>query len=204
MTDTNATQTAVDTTKTPAAPGAEVTQDARTDGDELDTLLKEYDTTTAPPAATSAPPAQAAGTDDLKALTDQVKGLLTEQQQTKFRQDMDSTITKVRGNLDPELVDDETVEAWIDGQARKDPRLSQAWNERNSKPKQFEKVVETLGKNLAKKFSKLPDRQSTEDREAVAAAVRGASTKVPPAQTPDYSRMTPGEFQAEKDRLFGG
>jgi hypothetical protein len=60
-----------------------------------------------------------------------------------------------------------------------------------------------LGKSFAKKFSKMPDKQATEDRETVAAAVRGASTRAPEGKAPNFAAMSDNDFQAEKDKLFG-
>lgn len=204
MTDTT-TQTAVDATQAAASPAAAAGQDAQQDGDDLDKLLSEYETGTqqTPAAAASPQPGQTAGADDLKALTEQVKGLLTENQNAKFRRDMDATLKNIRGELDSEFFDDAFVESWIDAQARKDPRLSTAWNERDGNPRQFQKVVGQLSRDFAKKYGKLPDKAATEDREAVTAAVRGASTKVPEGQPPNYASMTDAELAREKDKLFG-
>jgi len=120
-----------------------------------------------------------------------------------FRQDMDKTVKSIRGDLDPEMFDDATVRGWINARADDDPRLAQAWVNRHNNPKQFEKVVTQLGRDFQKKFSKMPDKGATEDRDAVTAAVRGASTRAPAGQAPDFSRMTDREFQAEKDKLLG-
>ena len=204
MSEAQTTQTAVDTTKTSAEPDV-AADSARNDGDELDKLLSEFDSSkTTQPPATAQPEQNTGAADDLKALTDQVKGLLSETAQVKFRQDMDVTIKNVRGDLDPEFFDDTFVESWMDAQARQDPRLAAAWANRHANPKQFGKVVDTLGRTFVKKYGKLPDKAATEDREAVTAAVRGASTKAPPDTPPDLSKMSNAQFEAEKDRLFGG
>jgi hypothetical protein len=201
MSEDQTTQTAVDTTKTPAVPGAEVAG-ARNDGDDLDKLLADFDDSKKAPPEPAKP--EPTGADhDLKAVLDEVRGLRTERQQETFRKDMDTTVKDVRGNLDPEFFDDVFVESWMDAQARQDPRLAQAWANRHANPKQFQKVVDTLGRSFVKKYGNLPDKAATEDRDAVAHAVRGASTKAPPEKAPDFSKMSPGEFQAEKDRMFG-
>lgn len=206
MSEANTEQPVTDQTKTPAAPGAEGAADARNnDGDDLDTLLASFDDQTKPKPKSGSDAATAPARE-------QQSGTAThDPQQTHdpvareyiFRQDMDKTIKNVRGDLDAEFFDDTFVESWIDAQARQDPRLHQAWLNRQANPKQFQKVVETLGRNFAKKYSKLPDKGVTEDREAVSNAVRGASTKAPEGKAPDYSRLSNNEFQAEKDRLFG-
>jgi hypothetical protein len=104
--------------------------------------------------------------------------------QERFQKDMNATIKNVRGDLPEELFDGPLVQAWIDAQAKKDPRLATAWANRHTDPKKFEQVVGALGKEFSKIRPKLPDKQATEDREAVTAAVRGASTQAPAGKAP--------------------
>ena len=180
-----------------AAPVAAVeAQDARED--DLDALLKQFDETKPEPKPEPKP--DEITPDAIKRL----EGLERTIAEERYRKDMTETLKVVRGDLDPEIFDDTLVEAWIDTQARNDPRLSRAWQERNSNPKQFAKVREQLGKAFAAKFSKLPDKQATEDRETVAAAIRGASTKAPKTDDIDekaVSKMTDAEFEAFKRNL---
>ena len=202
MSEAQTTQTAVDTTKTPAEPGV-AADGARTDGDDLDELLSKFDSDTTRPTPEPAKPEPTGEASDLKAVLDEVRELRTERNKETFRKDMDAMTKTVRGNLDPEFFDDTFMEAWIDKQARDDPRLLQAFGNRHANPKQFQKVVETLGRSFNKRYSKLPDRQATEDREAVTAAVRGASTKAPEGKAPDYSGMNNAEFREAHKRDFG-
>jgi hypothetical protein len=201
MTD-QTTQAAVDETKAPAAPGAEV-DSARKDGDDLDKILAEFDEGTKPAPAAAKPEPKAGEADDLKAAKDEVLSARDEIRQERFKKDMHSTVMEVRGDLPADFFDDRFVQAWIDARATDDPRLSKAWIERNSNPQQFKRVVGALSREFAKKYGKLPDKQATEDREAVTAAVRGASTKAPEGKAPDLSRLTDTEFVAEKEKLFG-
>ena len=120
-----------------------------------------------------------------------------------YRADMDKTIKEVRGDLDPNVFDDVLVESWMDAEARADRRLAQAWLERHGDPKRFQRVVEGLGRKFAKKFESLPDRNATEDREAVTAAVRGASPKAPENKPPDFKGMTNNEFSDHVAKEFG-
>lgn len=200
---TSTTQTAVDTTKAPAVQGA-TDDSARNDGDDLDKLLAEFDDSKpkAPPEPAKPEPKTGAA-DDLRALTDEVRGLRSERQQETFRRDMDATIKDVRGNLDPEFFDDTFVESWMDARARQDPRLSTAWNNRHANPKAFAKVKDQLGRDFVKKYGKLPDKQATEDREAVTAAVRGASSRAPEGKPPDFAGMSNAQFREEHKKLYG-
>lgn len=202
MSEDQTTQTAIDATNAPAQQGATDTASARTTdtGDNLDSLLKEFETQQAPASETTQP-----------ARTEQQAGTATNTPQAQdpvareyiFRLDMEKTIKNVRGDLDAEYFDDSFVESWIDGQARKDPRLATAWTNRHSQPKQFEKVVGQLGREFAKKYGKLPDKAATEDREAVTHAVRGASQRAPEGQAPNFSSMSHNEFAAAKAKMFG-
>jgi hypothetical protein len=206
MSEAETTQPVVQTTEAPALPGAEVTVDARNDGDDLDTLLKEFDQHEPKPVVSSTTKPEPGQEPDLKALAqkfESVEGFVRQQSAVQYKQDMAKTVEAVRGDLPAEIFDDGMIESWLDGQARNDPRLAQAWMERNTNPKQFEKVKVALGKQLAQKFSKLPDRQVSEDRASVAAAVRGASTRAPEAKAPNFAALSDNDFQAEKDKLFG-
>lgn len=121
----------------------------------------------------------------------------------QFKQDMDKTIQEIRGDLDPGTYDDTFMEAWVEAQARDDQRLQHAWADRHDNPKHFARVVETLGREFGKKFKSAPDAQATEDREAVSAAVRGASTPAPVEKPADYSNMNDNEFREEMEKKYG-
>lgn len=170
-------------------------------GDDLDSLLSQYETAT---QTAPSPPQTAVVPPELKALADKVQyleGQLGQVSKVSYKADMDSAIKNIRGELDPEVFDNSLVEAWLDSEARRDERLQRAWLEREAKPKAWEKIQGELGKNFSRKFSKMPDRQVTEDRDAVTAAVRGASTKAPSEQAPNYASMDNAELRAEMRKL---
>jgi hypothetical protein len=88
-------------------------------------------------------------------------------------------------------------------------RRPNAWRHRRDSQaahENFNRLVTGTVRRMEKEARAIPiyDRDATHDREAVTAAVRGASKQAPEAKPPDYSRMSPAEFAAEKDRLFGG
>lgn len=204
MSEVQTTQAVVDDPKVSAQPDA-AGQDARVDdGDDLDKLLAEFDDSKTKAAPQSTQPEPKAGTDnDLKAHLEPLQGQLNALQQRQFKQDMDATIKVVRGELDSEFFDDSFLKAWIDSQAVADPRLATAWVNRDNNPKQFQKVVETLGRNFVKKYGKLPDKGATDDREAVTAAVRGASTKAPEGKAPDLKGLSNSEFRETVKKVYG-
>lgn len=201
MTEEITEQTVVDATDTAAKPAVEGTS-AR-EPDELENLLNEFDQAAKP--AVSQP--EQKPTQDVSALAEKVKnleGVVTQVSQLRYKQDMEKTVNDIRGNLDPEFFDNDFIESWLDAQARKDPRLAQAWLNRDANPRNFEKVKVELGKNLAKKFSKMPDREATDTREAVAAAVRGASTnRALEQKPPNFAEQTNGEFNETVRKQYG-
>lgn len=199
------TQAVVDETNTPPVAGSAV-DNARNDGPDLESLLAEFSQETKP----ADPPSPQTVTDttppDVKALAAQVQslqGVVNEVQQFKFQRDFGELVKDVRGDLDPDVFDDELIGAWVDAAARKDPRLQRAWLEREARPKQFRAIAGELGRSFKKKFDKLPDRNVTEDREAVTAAIRGASTKAPEDTPPNFSRMSNAEARKEIREKYG-
>lgn len=194
----NNQQAVVDGADTQAMPGSEAGQDARNQVDDLDALLSQWPEPPAKPAADPPPPAAAVQQPEvaaLKAQMDAFAGRVAEVEQIKFKADMGATIKDIRGELDPNVLDDGLVESWLDFQARQDPRLAQAWAQRDANPAQFRRVKVELGKKLAKQFGRLPDPAATEDRNAVTAAVRGSSTKAPAEPVPNYSGMSNAEYR---------
>lgn len=196
----------VDETLAPAQPGATV-DGARNEGDTLEDLLKTYEEqTTRTVAEPPQPPVAATTQSDPNAVVAKlqaIEGRLAKAEEIKFKQDMEGTVSAIRGDLPAEVFDNGLVEAWLDSQARQDPRLQKAWLERDNNPKQFERVKAELGKSFAKKFSKLPDPAITEDRAAVSAAVRGASSRAPAEPPPNLSRMSNSEYRQKVIQDYG-
>lgn len=200
MSEEQTTQSVVDEPKVAALPDTEATS-ARQD-DDLDTLLAQFDESKPAPSASAKPEQVDAANDTQVAnqtVLDEAKFIRSE----RFKKDMDTTIKEVRGDLPEDFFDGQFIQAWIDSQAMKDPRLGNAWSDRHKDPQKFKQVVGALGKEFAKKYGKLPDKNATEDREAVTAAVRGASTRAPEGKAPDFSRMTDGEFAKEWEKVSG-
>lgn len=196
------TQTVVekpDAAATPAVEGA----DARDTGDDLDTLLAQFDTSTKPEPVTASKPEPKPGTEKIDPKEIEANVIARLEAGNRFKADMSDTVKTVRGDLDAEMFDDDMVSDWIDRQAKNDPRLAQAWNERGAKPKEFAKVKEQLSKKFVSRFGKLPDKSATEDREAVTAAVRGASNRAPEGKAPDFTKMSRGDFKKQVEEQYG-
>lgn len=193
MTD-DTKQPVVDDTK-PAAEPAGAVDSARNDGSDLDTLLAQYETETKKTEPVSPPQTQQQ--EQPVQVDPNVSRLLS-----RFdREDLQKLVHEVKGDLD---FDDDLVEAWIDTQARKDPRLQRAWLEREGNPKAFGQIAKELSKSFAKRTAKRPDPALTEDREAVVAAVRGASTqRAPESSPPAYGNLSNVEYRNEVRSRYG-
>ena len=182
MTDTN-TQAAVDAPVTTAEPVVEG-NNAQAPADDLDTLLSQYEAQTkvaqpSPPPTTQTPNTPPLDPDRLKRVEERL-----------FREDVSNAVSNIRGDL---KVDPEIVESWLDAAARKDMRVANAFLQKDVNPQQWKQIEAGLAKRFAEKVKSMTyDQPVTEDRNAVAAAVRGASTKAPAESAPNYSSMTNG------------
>lgn len=197
-----ADQTVVTESDGQAKPGTEAT-DARKP-DDLDTLLAEFEKTasSSPASKPETKPETAQVAPDV---AKRLEALERERADDRVQRDLAPVIAKIKEGLPaPDLLDDQEIIDLLDGRAKRDPRLAAAWANRHTNPKAWDGVVTALSRELSGKFKKLPDKAATEDRDAVAAAVRGASTTTPPpAKAPDYSKMGNAEYAAQVEKEHG-
>lgn len=163
--------------------------------DDLDSLLKEFEQ---PVQETKSDTKTETKPDGLEEVISFVREQKQAQLADSSRKALNEAVKTVKGDL---KVDDELVEGFLHARASKDQRIAQAWVNRDKNPQAFASVLKTLGKELSGKFADMPDSQVTEDRAAVAAAVRGASTKASESPPPDYSKMSDAEFKRHKESL---
>ena len=189
------TQTAATETDDQAKPD---TEDKGAQKDDLDQVLSEFDEKT---AGSEDKPEQTAKPEDTDAIA-RVERLERQIRETQTKSDLASAAIVVRGDLDSDRFDDATVIALMDAEARKDERISRAFLERDTNPKQYQRVLEGLSRKIAEKFTSLPDKGVTEDLDAVAQAVR-SSGKAPEGKAPDYSKMSDTEFREAVEKEHG-
>ncbi len=209
MTDTN-TDPLADPSPAPAAPAA---NDAGTAADaqeldDLDALLSEYSATekAADLDAEAEPPAQQeqpVEVDTMQLIAHSYRDMQRQQAALDAR-DGKEAVEAIRGDINSAVYPNEMVEGWIKSVGEKDPAIKEAWQNRYTDPHTYTRTVDRLSRRFYKEFGKLPDNEATNDRAAVAEAVRGASTRAPEPQAKNFGRMSDGEFAAEKDKLFGG
>jgi ElaB/YqjD/DUF883 family membrane-anchored ribosome-binding protein len=101
-------------------------------------------------------------------------------------------------------VGDDFAKRWLIAESKLNPALTTAFDNRY----QSKEHLRAANRQVKKSFDKLlkaakaaPDPQATEDRWAVAAAVRGTSTKIPERGPVKYGDLNDAEFAAEKKKL---
>ena len=162
----------------------------------LDDLLSEYEQQTAP--REEAPRQQAPQVPpDYEYIQQMARDY--EAQQTKSA--IQETVTGIK-NLGENLkdVDNEIIEGMLQSRAARDPRIATAWAMRHQKPSEWNKVAKSLAKELDSKFH-FPDRQATEDREALRAAVKSGPVQTNEVSIKDLNGMSDSEFAAFKASL---
>lgn len=201
---TETQQAVVETTDVAAKPQTEGAG-AQDKGDDLDALFSQFDAAQPGKTEPASKPERTQGTDSdpVKNLASEVAELRARETDRQYRQDIAPVIQKLRGDIPAELYDDGDIQDWLDRQAKQDPRIARAWQNRHNDPSTLNKVVDVLGKKLSQRFSKLPDKSATEDREAVTAAVRGASHKAPEGKAPDYSKASNQDYRKDVEDKYG-
>lgn len=193
------TQHVATTPEPVATPAAEV-QSAQQNTSSLDELLSEYNTATTPqPAPQVAAPATPAPEWFTQAKSE-IDAWRTQVAQERETKDFAGAIKEVKGDLD---VPDFAVRGWLSEIAEQNPKINEIWNNRQNDPKAAKKLLASLKNDFLKQGSKIKgvDPQATADREAVAAAVRGTSTKAPEPAAPKYGDMSDAEFNALVQKL---
>lgn len=200
MTD-ETSQTATETVNTEATPSAEATGAQEATKLDLDSLLDEYRKGTGSPAQTPAPaPVQE---PEVATLRSEIETLKAQFVREKIEKEVDYLAKGLRAAGDiPDVISDDDLVGIVDRRAAKDPALRRAWEESADDPRARNRLVQAIGKELGKKFSGLKaiDDKATADHEAVAGAVRGASTRAPEGRAPDYGNLTDNEFRKEAEK----
>lgn len=179
--------------------------------DELDALLKEFETPAQRPEA-NAKPASGNGAGrghDLTLTPDrlyQVVDFVERAAAQSLQADIQSAVSLAKQNEGLKHLPDALVREMLEGSAVSDQRLRDAWKQRHDKPEVWGRVVESWATKKADAFRSLADPRLSQDREALAAAVRGqtATPPQPQAKTPqEVHAMSDQDFRAWKDRQLG-
>jgi hypothetical protein len=93
---------------------------------------------------------------------------------------------------------------WLMARGLDDPKLRDAFDGRRQFPRIWARAKQDAAARLYKLASSRPDRQLSEDRMAVSAAVRGASSSHAPAEPqPDMAHMNNAEYRRYISQKYG-
>lgn len=182
-----------------AAPAETVEEEsAQTDETSLDELLdnfnSEFDEDTQPPESK----------DNLSdADVAEVKEFMTEYRQEQTNKAVSTAAKTVIQALGDEVnVTEDTVVDLLYGRASRDKRFLNAFIQRDAKPKEWHKVLAGVASKLKDDLGGQIDQTITNDREAVANAIRGKST-VTEDEPPNLNAMSDAEFNQWKREQRG-
>lgn len=184
-------QTVASESDTKATPGNE---DKGAQEPSIDELLKQFETDTKPEQKSTDLKA-----DDIKEVVDYVREDREEKTRERTNADISSAVKAVKGDLD---VDDDLVEGMLWRKASKDQRFLRAFQLRHENPSTWADMQKAMNRELAGKITAKPDQNLTDDRAAVEAAVRSASTGSTEEPLPDLGSMTDAEFDAAQRKLI--
>lgn len=119
-----------------------------------------------------------------------------ERQQEQTNRAIAEAVSTIKKDMETDIPDD--VLRWmLSGRAGEDARLRAAWMGRDRNPDAFQKVLKGIARDFSASLAQKADEKLSEDREAVAAAVRGASTRASTSvEVPDFTGKSDQEFEA--------
>lgn len=132
--------------------------------------------------------------DDTKEVVRYIKEERDRRESEQVKSDIKSAVSLVKENLEADL-DEDMIEGYMQVKAGRDPRFQQAWVKRGENPKGWESVVKATAKEIQ---DKMVDKSSTETKNEVVAAVKGATKKTQDAEMPDFNKMSDQDFQTWK------
>lgn len=156
--------------------------------DELDAILssvgEEFDKETKPPVS------EPKKTDEVAELRSRVEYLVSQSENG----DIDKAVDSVSKTLEVQ-VPRKAIKGYLNEMAIEDPRIQKAFQNRHKDPVAWNKVLKAASKRINDDFKGLPDKALTDDREALAATIRGASkTSTVEDEAPNFSGWSDNRF----------
>jgi hypothetical protein len=190
-------QTVVDNADPAALPAADATTSAQEP--TLEQLLDEYDRSVQRSSPQPEPTPQLQSQDQQQ--TPPIDyGQIHRFQQKQFMDEVKGAAAKIFGDL---KVPEKAKIGWLDQMAREIPEAAASWQNRHNNPRQWAKWERYLSRAVEAEFKSPVDPVATDDRDAVAAAVRGASTKVTAEPPPSFGHMSNSEFRKSVREKYG-
>ena len=146
--------------------------------DGLDALLKEFDDRQEAAAAPKEPvPASEPKPEQIDAnVLATLEQRLNQQEAREQRRDLEKMLDRFTDGVQADAVE---AEAFLIAMAKREPKIERAYMARGQNPKQWNDIESALKREFTKRWGKKVDKQVTESRDAVSAAVRSASTAAP-------------------------
>ena len=192
-------QTVVDNADPAALPAADATSSAQEP--TLEQLLAEYDRSVQRPSPQPEPTPQYQQ-QQVPEIPPIDYGRIQRFEQKLFMDEVNQTAEKIFGDTD---LPHEAKIGWLDQKARQIPEAAAAFQARHTNPRQWAKWEGYLSREVKAAFSPQDqvDPVATGDGDAVAAAVRGASTKVTAEPAPNFGHMSNSEFRKTVREKYG-
>ncbi len=149
------------------------TPQAESEALNLDSLLQEYE----PKDESSAPAEQPAEATQPAPRTDpKIEAFMNDYMAKQAHESVEKATDMLLESAGID-VDRDLALGFLQVEASRDPRLVQAYQNMNSNPEGFKRVMQALAPKLKEKF-KQPDAKKTADSQAARAAVKGQDTQV--------------------------
>jgi hypothetical protein len=168
--------------------------------DGLDELLKEFDSRVDEPKEVVETKSGSKDAATELAALEALERRLNEQEAREQRRELEAVCSRLSEGTQGDALD---AEAYLIAQAKRNPKLEQAYLKRATNPKAWDDVYGALQKDFAKRYGKKVDKQATDSKEAVASAIRSASTAAPQKDYSDkeISTMSTEEFNTLQRKM---
>lgn len=143
---------------------------------------------------------------EVKALRREVTKVEREKLEAAISADVDKATKSVAKALEdmPVKLSDRIIRGMLNDLASSDGRFLRAFEARHSAPDKWERALNAVAREIRKDVTSQPDKTLSEDRAAVVAAVRGATTSAPKSEMPNLHEMSDSDFEAFKKRAARG
>ena len=174
------------------------------EGDALDDLLKEYDSAT----QEAKPTEQPNESNELVGLLKRREEKDAANEAKEAERDVEKGLTEAIDVIQDQLkggpirLSNKAIDDILNGMARRDDRLSKAFDNRSENPQAWNRILKSTAKAISEDNS--IDPELTEDREAVANAVKSATTATEADDQHTHeslSKMSDTEFEIWKSSL---
>ncbi len=183
------------TDKDPSAESGE----SQVDAPDIDTLLEQFAEEGEPEKKVEEE--KPAVSPEIGQRLDRIDAYVQRQEAKDTESEIDTLVNgAVESHEGLKVLPEGAFRGYVEEQARRDPRIQQAWSQRNTNPQGIQKIVDALGKKYAEALAQKPDERLTNDREAARAYVESQAEEpttddATPPQA-ELAAMTPAELDA--------